>query len=73
MPQKKGPGRGIVKSGNAGNSSKSSPLTPKAASSSAKPESQPLDKEKPLFPPGSKYPLSLLNERYQGLIVKQPI
>ncbi|KAI0673812.1 P-loop containing nucleoside triphosphate hydrolase protein [Trametes maxima] len=47
------PKRGIVKSGNAGNSSKS---TKTPASSVSAPE------DKPLFPPGSKYPLSLLNE-----------
>lgn len=70
MPQGKGPGRGIVKSGNAGNSSKPSPPTSKTASTSTKSEPQ-LDKEKPLFPPGSKYPLSLLNERYRGFILQQ--
>ncbi|KII93616.1 hypothetical protein PLICRDRAFT_131582 [Plicaturopsis crispa FD-325 SS-3] len=60
MPPKKG--RGIVSSGNAGNSSKSKPTAvPSAASSGA----QASEVEKPLFPPGSKYPLSLLNERCQ--------
>ena len=49
------PKRGIVKSGNAGNSSKVSKPPPEAA---------PASGEKPLFPPGSKYPLSLLHERY---------
>ena len=45
------PRKGIVKSGNAGNSSKA--------------PSQPTDDptEKPLFPSGSKFPLSLLHER----------
>ncbi|KAF7981091.1 hypothetical protein HWV62_34789 [Athelia sp. TMB] len=51
------PRKGIIKSGNAGNSSKAS-----------KPPDQPAVPagEKPLFPPGSgKFPLSLLNERCQ--------
>lgn len=52
MPPKKG----IVKSGNAGNSTKSTKPSPDIAHN--------VDKEKPLFPPGFKYPLSLLNERY---------
>ncbi|EGO02407.1 hypothetical protein SERLA73DRAFT_120997 [Serpula lacrymans var. lacrymans S7.3] len=52
MPPKKG----IVKSGNAGNSSKSS------SSQANTPNSE---KETSLFPPGSKFPLSLLNERCQ--------
>ncbi|KAL1683937.1 P-loop containing nucleoside triphosphate hydrolase protein [Schizophyllum commune] len=66
------PKRGIVKSGNAGNSSKSSSIgrvgpggkadvaptgTPVAGKSAAEAKS--------LFPPGSKFPLSLLNERCQ--------
>ncbi len=50
------PRRGIVKSGNAGNSPK--------VSSSKTPQEPKANEEKPLFPPGSKYPLSLLNERY---------
>ncbi|KAG6842444.1 hypothetical protein C0991_007574 [Blastosporella zonata] len=49
------PRRGIVKSGNAGNSSKGD----KTAPLPVPPE------EKPLFPPGSKYPLSLFHERCQ--------
>ncbi|KAF8078990.1 P-loop containing nucleoside triphosphate hydrolase protein [Lyophyllum atratum] len=49
------PRRGIVKSGNAGNSSKAD-----KAPAAPVPEG-----EKPLFPPGSKYPLSLLFERCQ--------
>ncbi|KZT69049.1 P-loop containing nucleoside triphosphate hydrolase protein [Daedalea quercina L-15889] len=55
MPPK--PRKGIVKSGNAGNSFKTSKT----------PVVQPTQnaEEKPLFPPGSKYPLSLLNERCQ--------
>ncbi|KAK7058527.1 putative ATP-dependent RNA helicase ucp12 [Paramarasmius palmivorus] len=52
------PRKGIVKSGNAGNSSKAS----KPDESAAKPV---IEGEKPLFPPGSKYPLSLLHERCQ--------
>lgn len=52
MPPKKG----IVKSGNSGNSSK--------ATSSKTPAELPKPEEKPLFPPGSKYPLILLRERY---------
>jgi hypothetical protein len=57
------PRKGIVKSGNAGNSSKAS----KPDESAAKPVNE---GEKPLFPPGSKYPLSLLHERYFELIFK---
>lgn len=53
MPPRKGQGRGIVKSGNAGNSAKPSPQVDPVN----------VDKEKPLFPLGSKYPLSILNER----------
>ncbi|KAF5385346.1 hypothetical protein D9615_001206 [Tricholomella constricta] len=49
------PRRGIVKSGNAGNSSKGDKIPPAPLPNS----------EKPLFPPGSKYPLSLLHERCQ--------
>ncbi|KAH8992445.1 P-loop containing nucleoside triphosphate hydrolase protein [Lactarius akahatsu] len=48
------PRKGIVKSGNAGNSSKSL----KEAT-----DSKDDGKPPPLFPPGSKYPLSLLQER----------
>ncbi|KAJ6520085.1 P-loop containing nucleoside triphosphate hydrolase protein [Mycena sanguinolenta] len=48
------PRKGIVKSGNAGNSSK--------ASSKPAAESNASDS---IFPPGYKYPLSLLNERCQ--------
>src|SRR6266851_2361385 len=50
------PRKGIVKSGNAGNSSKSS----KETVDSSKVDGSPP----PLFPPGSKYPLSLLQERF---------
>ncbi|KAF7337469.1 Dead deah box [Mycena sanguinolenta] len=50
------PRKGIVKSGNAGNSSKA------ASSSKPAPESNSPDS---IFPPGYKYPLSLLNERCQ--------
>jgi len=55
------PRKGIVKSGNAGNSSKAEKVP-----------SQPADvsEEKSLFPPGSKIPLSLLHER-QVLLVPQ--
>ncbi|KAI8990673.1 P-loop containing nucleoside triphosphate hydrolase protein [Trametes punicea] len=58
------PKRGIVKSGNAGNSAKSGKPP---ATVSASPE------EKPLFPPGSKYPLSLLHERCQKNGWEKPI
>lgn len=51
------PKRGIVKSGNAGNSSKS------VVGSLAAADSQ-KSQDNLLFPPGYKYPLSLLNERY---------
>ncbi|KAG7452226.1 P-loop containing nucleoside triphosphate hydrolase protein [Guyanagaster necrorhizus] len=56
------PRKGIVKSGNAGNSSKPSD----------KP-SDSTDREKSLFPPGSKYPLSLLHERCQKNGWEKPI
>ena len=66
MPPKKG----IVRSGNAGNSSKSSNARPrnndwkKAADVYAEPP-----KEAPkLFPDGYKFPLSLLQERYGSLL-----
>lgn len=49
----------IVQSGNAGNSSKVS----KAQKDKIVEEQSAETKDKPLFPPGSKYPLSLLNER----------
>ncbi|CAA7264809.1 unnamed protein product [Cyclocybe aegerita] len=62
------PKRGIVKSGNAGNSSKSSNQNP-ATSSSASASTGPP----PLFPPGSKYPLSLLQERCQKLGWEKPV
>lgn len=48
------PRKGIVKSGNAGNSSKPSKEAVVEADKSPP----------PLFPPGSKYPLSLLQERF---------
>ncbi|KAF5368409.1 hypothetical protein D9758_002162 [Tetrapyrgos nigripes] len=63
------PRRGIVKSGNAGNSSKST--KPPATAQSAI-ESNNND-PKPLFPPGSKFPLSLLNERCQKNGWEKPI
>ncbi|KAH7923230.1 P-loop containing nucleoside triphosphate hydrolase protein [Leucogyrophana mollusca] len=50
------PRKGIVKSGNAGNSSRSSKEPPAGSSVNT-------DSPAPLFPPGSKYPLSLLHER----------
>ncbi|KAI0778819.1 P-loop containing nucleoside triphosphate hydrolase protein [Trametes elegans] len=61
MPKKP---RGIVKSGNAGNSSKSTNTPPPNATTA---------EEKPLFPPGSKYPLSLLHERCQKNGWEKPI
>ena len=52
------PRRGIVKSGNAGNSSKA------AKAPAAKDDQKPATPEKEaLFPPGYKYPLTILNER----------
>ena len=48
------PRKGIVKSGNAGNSSKNNQPPP----------AEDANPEKSLFPPGSKWPLSLLHERY---------
>ncbi|KAL4253594.1 hypothetical protein ABKN59_003415 [Abortiporus biennis] len=57
------PRKGIVKSGNAGNSSKAAP----------KPDITTSSEDKPLFPPGSKFPLSLLNERCQKNGWEKPI
>ncbi|TFK41870.1 P-loop containing nucleoside triphosphate hydrolase protein [Crucibulum laeve] len=59
------PRKGIVKTGNAGNSSKPTKV-PEAPAPGP-------DVEKPLFPPGSKYPLSLLHERCQKLGWEKPI
>lgn len=57
------PRKGIIKTGNAGNSSKTNKNSGTGLSSqSADAHSE---QEKPLFPPGSKYPLSLLHERCQ--------
>lgn len=55
------PRKGIVKTGNAGNSSK----TNKNSGAGLPSQSADAEREKPLFPPGSKYPLSLLQERCQ--------
>ncbi|CAK5280316.1 unnamed protein product [Mycena citricolor] len=55
------PRKGIVKSGNAGNSSKATAKPAPSAETSGAPQ---LDGQ-PLFPPGYKYPLSLLQERCQ--------
>ncbi|KAG0702732.1 P-loop containing nucleoside triphosphate hydrolase protein [Suillus ampliporus] len=55
------PRKGIVKSGNAGNSSKIN----KNSGAGSPSQSADAEQEKPLFPPGSKYPLSLLHERCQ--------
>ncbi|KAF8312159.1 P-loop containing nucleoside triphosphate hydrolase protein [Cantharellus anzutake] len=52
--------KGIVKSGNVGNSSKGAPKTPD-------PEKKDSLESKPLFPPGFKTPISLLHERCQKL------
>ncbi|KAH9486308.1 Putative DEAH-box ATP-dependent helicase [Psilocybe cubensis] len=60
------PKRGIVKSGNAGNSSKSDKnKTPASTTDTPGPP--------PLFPPGSKYPLSILQERCQKLGWEKPV
>ncbi|KAJ3922223.1 P-loop containing nucleoside triphosphate hydrolase protein [Lentinula edodes] len=64
------PRKGIVKSGNAGNSSKSSGKETIAAGRA--PEAAALS-EKSLFPPGSKYPASLLHERCQKNGWEKPI
>ncbi|KAJ7103273.1 P-loop containing nucleoside triphosphate hydrolase protein [Mycena belliarum] len=55
------PRKGIVKSGNAGNSSSGKP----APKNQAKDISPPPPEVQPLFPPGYKYPQSLLQERCQ--------
>ncbi|KAH9934840.1 P-loop containing nucleoside triphosphate hydrolase protein [Fomitopsis serialis] len=62
--------RGIVKSGNAGNSSKASS---KASKAPVVQPATPNTDDKPLFPPGSKYPLSLLNERCQKNGWEKPV
>ncbi|KIK99476.1 hypothetical protein PAXRUDRAFT_30490 [Paxillus rubicundulus Ve08.2h10] len=63
--------KGIVKSGNAGNSSKSSAKA--SSSQSSQPTVSGISKDKPLFPPGSKYPLSLLHERCQKNGWEKPV
>ncbi|PPQ77039.1 hypothetical protein CVT25_014856 [Psilocybe cyanescens] len=60
------PRRGIVKSGNAGNSSKSDKNKADAATTDT-------PGPPPLFPPGSKYPLSILQERCQKLGWEKPV
>ncbi|EPT05932.1 hypothetical protein FOMPIDRAFT_1026812 [Fomitopsis schrenkii] len=64
------PRKGIVQSGNAGNSSKSSKAQKDKAAEALQP-AQTTDK--PLFPPGFKYPLSLLHERCQKKGWDKPI
>ncbi|THV01418.1 P-loop containing nucleoside triphosphate hydrolase protein [Dendrothele bispora CBS 962.96] len=64
------PRRGIVKSGNAGNSSKS---TKPGEDARADTKSNENSDAKPLFPPGSKYPLSLLHERCQKTGWEKPV
>lgn len=74
MPPRKGP-RNVVKSGNAGNSSKASPLPSKVAATiesnhkkdpNAKDDAPPaVVRPPPLFPVGYKSPVTLLNERCQ--------
>lgn len=63
------PRKGIVKTGNAGNSSK----TTKNSGAGSPSRSADAEQEKPLFPPGSKYPLSLLQERCQKSGWDKPI
>jgi ATP-dependent RNA helicase DHX57 len=58
------PKRGIVKSGNSGNSSKAAPLPDKSV-----PKDGEEDEKKPLFPFGSKYPMSLLHERFVNMFL----
>ncbi|KAJ6575382.1 P-loop containing nucleoside triphosphate hydrolase protein [Mycena capillaripes] len=64
------PKKGIVKSGNAGNSSSSKAPPPKPAATDS---NVPQVDGQPLFPPGFKYPLSLLNERCQKNGWEKPI
>lgn len=68
MPPRKGP-RNVVKSGNAGNSSKPSALPAKTA---AAPDDAP-PRPKPLFPVGYKSPVTLLNERCQREGWERPV
>jgi hypothetical protein len=81
MPPRKGP-RNVVKSGNAGNSSKASPLPSKAAPASDNDkkndkknenENAPPARPPPLFPVGYKSPVTLLNERCQKEGWERPI
>jgi len=62
------PRKNIVKSGNAGTSSKSQKLdvqtTKATAAAAASSSSSNVNVTPPLFPPGSKTPLALLYERY---------
>jgi len=58
LPSWMPPRKGIVKSGNVGNSSKAPNPQNETSNSLAS------GTEKPLFPLGSKYPLNLLHERY---------
>ncbi|KAJ7897125.1 P-loop containing nucleoside triphosphate hydrolase protein [Mycena olivaceomarginata] len=62
------PRKGIVKSGNAGNSTKAAPAKP-ATDSKAPPDAD----GQPLFPAGYKYPLSLLSERCQKNGWEKPV
>ncbi|KAJ7040354.1 P-loop containing nucleoside triphosphate hydrolase protein [Mycena alexandri] len=63
------PRKGIVKSGNAGNSSKDSKPDPKAQKTDLKAP----EVVEALFPAGFKYPLTLLNERCQKNGWEKPI
>ncbi|KAF7307178.1 Dead deah box [Mycena indigotica] len=62
------PRKGIVKSGNAGNSSKPAPKAQPPTDSNA-----PQLDGQPLFPPGYKYPLSVLHEKCQKEGWEKPI
>lgn len=75
MPPRKGP-RNVVKSGNAGNSSKASPLPSKTANGTddkKKDENAPPVRPPPLFPVGYKSPVTILNERCQKEGWERPI
>ncbi|KAF8167397.1 P-loop containing nucleoside triphosphate hydrolase protein [Crassisporium funariophilum] len=67
------PRRGIVKSGNAGNSSKPGKPTPQIQDVNDSSSTTKKTEPPPLFPPGSKFPLSLLNERCQKEGWERPV
>lgn len=66
MPPKKG----IVRSGNAGNSTKPAKAKNNDSKKAGDAYAEPAKEAPKLFPDGYKYPLSLLQERYAGYRVR---